>query len=593
MGSGRGTAEEPDAILKLLPMLLVVLLIAMPIVAVYANFYGNFDQDFSGVQNPPPWTFAQLNQTAPGIGNFSSSYNPNTFSGQTISGQYAASPPNVYLISYTGINSSRNYGCIYAYLNASTTYVVVNVYAYSQDNVSVASFFYFIGINDGNSTQWVSANATLVDASTSYGAYILLSGGLSVTPNSIITIEIGVEDSASSDHISHNFFFDNVSVQGANFSLWGASNFEMVDINTGSLFSITSYTNSRVIVSYSNGPQEVYTSLTGPTMNLTLGNATLITVWVGNAYERSIIPNPYAVNVMYLDNPNGTLPYQINVIDMTGHFGVGSKLFIGSSQYVQSQVITSGYTDAQSTFNTYLQPGAYGIQIQNETNTYIATIVLGSATSSVTLTIVNIAISSPGGLTTAVTYGTGWSGTDLITQMNDTTLSTTSLTWTLLQRTYAGTSAVASYYASGPYGLWDYSFDTSSIGLNASYAPQLFVTLAITDAYGSYTLGPFAVTVPFGSIFPTAPDFPNLVLGMSTIIPDSNAWVEFAAAIVMVIVAAAFASQAAPFGVLVVSVVGAFFGFAGWLPIGDSLISIIIPIAVVMVMVAKQRGSGH
>jgi hypothetical protein len=569
--------------------IVVVLLLFVAPTFAHLLFIDNFDQNFSGVQNPPPWVFAQLDSGS----YFSPSFDSGAYVGRTISTSYAASPPNVYLLGYTGANTSANYGGIYAYLNASSSYVVVNVYAYVQDNISSSMYYYFLLINDGNSTYYDATNATLVDASSSYGAYVLLSTALSVTPNSVITVMIGVENLAGSDASSRNFFFDNVTITGANFDLWGSANLRLVDFDTGSLFSISGYANSRVIVTYAAGAPNVTIAVTSPTLTLNLNGATLITVWVGQSYERSIIPDPYAVNIVYLDNPNDTLPYLFSVVDLTQHFGVGSKIYISYSGTAQDFIMTSGYTDAASTFSTYLQPGTYQAQIINLTNSYTRTVTLGGASSSVTLAIIDVAITSPGGATESVTYGTAWNSTSVITQFSDASLSATGVTWTLYQRTFAGTTAVSSYSASGSWGFWQYSFDVSSIGLNTTNAPQLFETLRITDAFGTYTLGPFPVTVPIGSIFPSNPLFYNGILGLDVILPQPNAWLNFGAAILILIVAALFTSRASPFGVLAVSVFAAFFGWAGWLPIGDAAMSIIIPIAVMGIMLAKQRGTGH
>lgn len=572
-----------------LPLAIAFLLVAMPVVAVYANFTDNFDQNFNNVQNPPPWVFAQLNSTS----YFDPSYAPGAYVGRTISTSYAASPPNVYLVGYTGDNTSANYGGLYAYLNASTSYVTISMYAYSQGAVAGSTFYYYILINDGNSTHYDAFNATLTDASASYGAYILLTSALSVTPNSVITIMFGVENIVSSPASSDNFFFDNITITGANFDLWGAANFRMVAFDTGALFSIGSYANSYVIVDYASGAPYVLNTVSSPTLTLDLTGATLITVWVGNSYERSIIPDPYAVNVMYLDDPSDELPYQFNVVDLTQHFGVGSQIYVSKSGVAQDFVITSGYTDAQSGFSTYLQPMQYQLEIINLTNSYTETITLGGATSSVTIAIANVKVTSPGSATSALTWGTAWTGTSLITAFTDLTDSASSVTWDLYQRNYSGMVAVSTASDTGTWGYWTYSFDVTSIGLNTTNAPQLFVSLEITDAFGDNTYGPFPVTVPVGSIFPSNPSFPGAILGMDAVLPQSDAWIQFGAAIALLVIAAAFTSRASPFGILAVSVFAAFFGYAGWLPIGDAVISMIVPIAVMSIMVAKQRGTGH
>jgi hypothetical protein len=573
---------------KYAAILAILLLFVSPVMG-RLLFIDNFDQNFSNIQNPPPWTFGQLDST----NYFSPSFDSGGYVGRTISTSYAASPPNVYLLGYTGANVSANYGGIFAYLNASASYVVVNVYAYCQDPITASMYYYFLLINDGNSTYYSATNATLADADSSYGTYVLLSTALSVTPNSVITVMMGVENLAGSDATSRNFFFDNITISGANFDLWGAANLRLVDFDTGSLFSISSYANSRVIVTYAAGAPNVTIAVTSPTLTLNLAGATLITVWVGQSYERSIIPDPYAVNIVYLDNPNDTLPYLFSVVDLTQHFGVGSRIYLSYSGQAQDFIMTSGYTDAASTFSTYLQPGTYQAQIINLTNSYTETVTLGGASSSVTIAITKVPITSPGSATSSITYGTGWSGTNLVTQFNDLTGSATAVTWTLYQQTYLGTGSVASYTDTGTWGSWTYSYDVTGIGLNTTNAPQLLVSVEITDIFGDHVYGPFPVTVPRGTIFSSNPSFPSSILGMDAVLPQSDAWLNFGAAIVLLVVAATFTSRASPFGILAVSVFAAFFGYAGWLPIDETLISIIVPIAVMGILVAKQRGTGH
>jgi hypothetical protein len=563
----------------------LALLLFMPVAAAFANFSDGFDYSFPGTVNPPPWQLSALGT------------DDTAFTGSIVSPTPAGgTPPNAYDIHYTALNTSAgNIAAIVGWLNASSSTVVLNAYLrMGSIPVSLADFYGFIEINAGNDTTFNSSvSFAFDDAYIGNSAWFELTTAMTTTPNSMVTIMVGVEKITGLTYpLGLDFYLDNITVTGANFDLWGAANFRLVDFGTGSLFNIAGYPNSSVYVGYHSGPPQVFTGITSPTLNLTLTNAGLVTVWVGNYYERSLIPNPYAVNVMYLNDPTTVLPYQFNIIDMTGHFGIGSKIYVSYSSVYSDFIVTSGYTDAQSTFSTYLQPGSYQVTIVNGSNTYTQVVTVGGASSTVTLSIVGISITGPGGLTSAVTYGTAWSGTDLVTQFNDTTLSATNVAWTLLQRDYSGTFSVATYSAAGTWGFWQYSFNVTSIGLNTTDAPDLFVTLTITDTFGTYTLGPFAVTVPIGSIFPTNPSFPNSILGMNAVLPQSDAWIQFGIAMIVIVLASAFASRAAPFGILVVSVAAAFFGYAGWLPIGDSLISIIVPIAVMMIMVAKQRGTG-
>jgi hypothetical protein len=136
-----------------------------------------------------------------------------------------------------------------------------------------------------------------------------------------------------------------------------------------------------------------------------------------------------------------------------------------------------------------------------------------------------------------------------------------------------------------------YGFLQQSIPANVSYAPQMTIELqAQSSIYGSIPYGPVPVTIPGStSLFPQTPSVDSCVLGLCSILPNPNSWVELGAFFILIVIGGSFGAFAAPIGLLVTAVMAALFAAAKWLPISTDVTATVITIAVVGLIVWLER----
>jgi hypothetical protein len=377
-----------------------------------------------------------------------------------------------------------------------------------------------------------------------------------------------------------NCFFDDFSAHGA--VLWNyQTNFQMVDwANKPTLYNLVAYggSSSSVIVQYSNGsPPYTAANLTAPDLELPLSGASLVTIWVGSSYLRTIIPASSGNTTLYLDPPSMVIPYTFQLEDLTGKFGQGTTIQILSG----STVITSGYIDANGEFSADLEPGSYTAEFTNGANSYSQLVSLGSVSTVVTVPILKISIPASEGYVAAVGWSTGWAGNNLVTYYNDTTDTTTEIQYTLLQENSSGTFTI---YASTYVGTWG-GFE-NSVTSNASIANQLYVELIVTNKFGTNQLGPTAAAT--GSLFPQSPLFPPDVAGLDVVIPSQGVWAEVFSLIVITIFASIFGYRSSAFGFIAVTLLTAFFAAAGFLALAPALAGVTITLAVAGFLIYRQ-----
>lgn len=488
-----------------------------------------------------------------------------------------------YNIGMTADCSGTSYAEIYEPFVATANIVSLNFMAYTTNSSGFQPFGY---ISQSVPTPWPGQTITFPNRAWTIDNY---SSG-SLTPTFIYYIVLGVfiPTPTTSPAI---VYFDNVVVKGA--ALYNhPTDFQAVDFNTGQLADLAGgYTgpsplsqdfslNSKIYINYTSGSGPfTYVNVTAPDLSLPLAGAKLLTVWVGSYYERTLIPSPSGNTTMYLNSPATVVPYDFEVQDLTGSFPAGSVIEILSG----SLVITSGYTDVQNSFSTFLQPGSYSILIQNNGASYSGTLSLGTNNGIIQITISKISVKGTSGPLSATSWGTAWQGNNLITVYNDSTGTTTVITYQLILENSSGIFLIYTNTYTGSWGTFE-----NSVASNASLADELYVKLLVTDQYGSFVLGPRPAAV--GLLFPQPPNFPADALGLDMVIPSGSVWAELIAIIILVVMAGAFGYKASPFGFIATAFVAALFGFAGWLPITGSVIAIIITLAFTAFLINKERG---
>ena len=406
-------------------------------------------------------------------------------------------------------------------------------------------------------------------------------------------------------------YIDNVDVVGANGIVAGANLF-LVNYATQQLFDVSAYTNSSLRINYdtsfncgaygftqASSTVCLATAIAVPDFNISLTNATLITVNIGGSvpYTRTIIPQPNLLNgtipadqYVYLDTPNACpslCSYQLTVNDVTGDYTTGTQAFVEQGHYV----ITSAPLDAQPVIAMTMQPGIYNL-------TLISADAQHSITEPLSLTATNSApsIIVQNG-SNPVTIGPFQQFTGSATWDCDTGGITSTITDSLgtmthevfdlyrTNTTFPGSALIATHASSttgGPGFSVSYDFRNSTIGtknLNASTANEYTVGWMLTTPQGLQSFGRYPVTLSSSCI-----DLPNLagasgafnvpiaVLGLSQIFQTSNAYEEIFAIIIIVATAGIVAAR---FAHIVMLVIGGEVGLLGamtWLPVGPAAI---------------------
>jgi hypothetical protein len=430
--------------------------------------------------------------------------------------------------------------------------------------------------------------------STTSNAWVKLSTTAGTQKGVVYQLQLGCQYPQGSGS-EGQCFFDSVNVTGAD--IWNyPTNFQMVDwLNKPFLYNLVGYggTSSSLVVNYTSQVSYNAANLTAPDLCLPIiiggsgcqaapSPPTLITVWVGNLYYRTIIPNPTGNTTMYLDPPQRVLPYVFSIEDFTGEFGHGSVVQVSTG----GLVITSGYADANEQFSTFLVPGTYTVLISNNGNSFSTIVSLGAASNLVTIPIFKVNLKSGSGFLTAIQWSTGWAGNNLLMSYQDSTGTTSNIWYRLLKENASGTFVIFNQNYTGSFGSFQ-----NSVPSNSSIANQLYVELVVTDKFGKSQLGPSPAAV--GVLFPQAPNFPGDVGALDIVVPGAGIWTEIFALVVLIVFAGIFGYRSSPFGFIAVSMMAALFGFAGWIALVPSLLAVLITIAMAAFLIHKEKAAGY
>jgi hypothetical protein len=333
--------------------------------------------------------------------------------------------------------------------------------------------------------------------------------------------------------------------------------------------------------------------------------AYLVTILVGNSYQRTLIPclDPlHGISassscgattriIQYLDNPALVQKYIIQINDLSNTFGTaGAKIFI----YTGGRLITSGYVDTQGTFPAALVPGQYKVILLSQSgNEYITTLNAGTNPSLI-IAIAGTTFTATNTLN-ALTIGGGLTcdGTGIIATYGDAQGLTTSVTFILENYTYNGVQFIASQTL--PMALGAKTLSTT-FNVNTNNAIQFLVMANSTRINGLRpTLGPYPITItPSGCNnlpkgFPQMPNFPNTALGLNQILPSPAAWLNLLSLFIIFITAALFGARAASLGTIFVVGETAVFWVAGWIPIQAFYVSLFMLAAISVFIFGKAR----
>ncbi len=546
--------------LWLLPVLLLMVLI--PAAGAHANIYETWIEYAPGTVNPGPWTFVTT-----------TSY----ITGQVETIQTSPVSANVYAFAvatpagFTGGNANLS-----ATVNATANQITI----YFQGKV-------ISGTAPANATMKVLSGNTVLNTFSLATTWTNYSVVMYAVPNSAYTITFELSMPSQSTAQSFTYAISIIEVVGG-IAITPNANLYLLNYPKQTWFDIASYPGSAIYVTYSSSstPQQIAYDPQAPDLSLNLQGATLVTVYVGNYYMRTLIPTPSGTTCVWLTPPGSTLSYVISVEDLSGDFHPGTVVQISAGPYV----IASGYMDTQYTFPVDIQPGMYTLTLSYNGYTYSAPISFGS---SPTITVV---VPAPNTATKATHMGSlsasaAWNstGTGVVVSYYDATGSTSSVTFTVYLQNSTGTAyqMAQQSFTSGPYSSVTTTIPATNFYMNQS--PELYVAVQ----YNSTVFGVGTMTEPLsgGTVFPSVPTIPTTILGLSWLLPGASAGLYLLAYVMLVTMAAAFGARAAPVGLVLVALFALLFAAAGWLPISTSaMIGVLAIVFILLLRRMQQRG---
>lgn len=558
--------------LALIFMVILFVTISSPLVA-NASYKTGFDSFTPLSSSPGPFSWY--------------SSNPQSLVGMVQQDPYAYSLPNDYQIEMYPSGSGTNMtGILTLNLNASSTTININWFqlleSVSGTIPSGTTFslivngksYYTVKVADMNQTDWTE-----------------IGGSVFAIVGAEYTVQFEVNTQSSTSAYQFVIALDNIYIKGANVFLSG-SNLFLTDLTSGTWFDIDNYSGSTVAITYSSGQVTTYQNIYSPDMYVNLNNASLITVNVGNIYYRTVIAQQFANNNIYLDNPSNVEAYSISVTDISGYYPAGSAVYI----YYGNTLVTSGYLDAASEYNTYLVPNVYTIKIVSPQG-YIfqQTIRLVKGQSSVPIYIysVNSKLNNPTGYNPTVSYTAGWNttSTGIVVAYRDTSDETSSINVQLLQTNQTFSGTVYSTTVTGPLGFVQVVIPADSQYVNINNTAQLTVTITAYSESGSSTIyGPILLNAYGQYKLPTQFYFPN-ILGIQVLFPNSMAMTYIIAIIILLAVSMLFGAMSAPFGIIIEIVIASFFAYIGALPLNPDILISILLISVLGYIGWRERNS--
>ena len=340
----------------------------------------------------------------------------------------------------------------------------------------------------------------------------------------------------------------------------------------------TKYEPMILYVSYANGSvYNVYNFTTSSVSIPSIGQASLITVRVGNgytySYSESIIPPAGATTLnMYLNPPQLIVSSVITVEDLTGKFGPGTAWYLYPGQVPAGSpgaiVVESGYTDGTDSATVSVLPGVYTFYLSaaGGTITYAATLDINSQTPNPTVQITGVQ-AVHNGVETAVSYGSAWSNGQLYLAYQDASGSTTQVTFQVILDNATGTyilytvTQLAPSGCSPPSCLGSTEVALAPTGSAVNGSLYLQVKAQSLD-FGSFVLGPTAIgpaqLIPSWSIDPN-------IMGLADVLPVQNAWLTLLSLVIVIFAAGSFGAVDGWMGAFAASGLAALLSYAGWL----------------------------
>lgn len=324
-------------------------------------------------------------------------------------------------------------------------------------------------------------------------------------------------------------------------------------------------------------------------MNVYLNNASLISVNVANKYYRTIIPNDYGANYVFLNDPSNVVAYNIVLTDISGQFPIGSKIEV----LYGNQIITSGYIDASDSFETYLTPGVYTLEIFGTSGAvYIDPLQLGIVATTISVDIYNMKLSNPTGYSSTVSYSAGWNttGTGIVVAYDDTSNLTSSIQISLIQNNQTFQGVIYSVNIQGPLGYIQTVIPADSMYVNINQSSTLLVQITAYSQQGSQIYGPLPL-ISYGQYqLPTQFFFPN-ILGINLLLPAQMSMTYIIALIILIALAGLFGAVAAPLGTVVVTIVAVLFAYIGALPVSSVIMVTIVLVSILGLIAWRERNT--
>ncbi len=560
------------------------------------DFGSNFDNFAAGTVNPFPWTYTN--------GATSGSYG-------NVTNAASRSAPNSYQV-YVPVTTSSPPPYFSAIFNATRPTANVTIYVSINGHPSSGTFKTCLKI--ASTAQTSSICEIPAAASTWYK----ISQVAAVTAGSTVTVSMNVSTSSASSPIT--WYFDDFSIIGAaaytNSQGGPAYNFELYNSSSACgtsacWFDPSGYTGSTLTVCYtsptcSGGSNVSTTWANAPTNGLSvaaakltnIGSASLISVWIGSVYERTLIPDGSNNLAMYIDNPSAVLAYSVSVIgpagNSTANFPAGSDIFIQQGGHN----ITSGYLGSAQNFLAYLVPGVYTVVLVDGTSKNTQTVSFPDVTgSTVTVNVFGAPITYGSGIVTTQAFGVVWASTaydSLSLTYQDTGGTTTQVGIVIDKTNSSGTYAVyKSYTTESPTKspiLFTIGMPVSSPNLSRNYSTQMSVTVYATSTFGTnQTIGTQGIPVALCSscFFPSV-NLPTDVLQLSTIFTFLT-WQNLLALLLVVVTAGSFGFVSAKFGFLVLGAEIDLLVAMQWMP-PSAIIASLPLFAVTAIMVAMGKG---
>lgn len=570
---------------RVLALLVVALLLVSPMAA-FADYFDNFDQYPPSLASPwhagNAWTIS-----------YDSPAYAACFTGSAVAnvGMFTAfSGANVYFFHVD--NNSTCYGAVHYVrlsisINASQESVFMRIY----ENLAQSPGLSHVQLVVADCGDTIQAQ----DISTLASGWHQVNGTKAVVVNpcnSYIELETIIGTTPS---VPTFFYADNLTIRGAN-AVYSDADLFLINFNTRQWMNITGFPGSKIVINYTGTtPAYVLTNVTAPDVNVPLVGATLVTVYVGNLYYRSLIPTSTTHQIVWLDDPlsqsQTVYSYFFQVLDFSQQFVPGSTIQI----FLGTKILSSGYLDSNHFFSAGLVPGHYKVKIfapSPSTAEFDTTANLSPNINSVTITIPQTTVSVPASQQSAISCLGFWASnlSGIFGFYRDATGTTSSVDITLRIRnaTFIGLYVDDSFNSPGPYGNVTVFFPVSELNLNNT--GNYYVDCAATNTFGTFTY-PNANGQPVlggraGNAAPALPD----VLHMGVVLPNVDKPTNQLGGLVMLTgIATAFGEFVSPIGFIVFGFVAAFLTSAQWIEVNPIMALVLTTIAVLGFLVYLER----